>query len=150
MQTHIKCDLLPKGCDCGITEIQKCQSMTTEKEREQMVEEIIEIVNRKKIKRFSHVFNTFTKISLRTAYNYGFHELHEIKDAIEKQREKAKQYLLDSWITSDNPTLNISAMRLLADSDEHRKLNQNYIDHTTGDEKISTINVVVHNKKEDE
>ena len=49
--------------------------------------------------------------------------------------------MLNKWIESDNPTLQVAAMRLLSDTDEHRRLNQSYIDHKHGadDETIKQL-----------
>ena len=92
--------------------------------------ELLKVIKDKKIAFFDHCFG-FTSFSRRTAYEHKLHESHTIKDAINENRVTAKNYMLNKWIASDNATLQISAMRLLSDSEEHQKLNQSYIDHTT-------------------
>ena len=69
--------------------------------------------------------------------------MHSIKAAIATNRATAKNYMLNKWVASDNATLQISAMRLLSDSEEHQKLNQSYVDHTTKGEKITKIERVI-------
>lgn len=100
-------------------------------------EELLKVIKSKKIAFFDHCFG-FTSFSRRTAYEHKLHESHDIKDAINQNRVTAKNYMLNKWIDSDNATLQISAMRLLSDSEEHQKLNQSYIDHTTNGKDIST------------
>jgi hypothetical protein len=56
------------------------------------------------------------------------HELHAIKEAFEQNRSKATNYLLQKWIQSDNATLQIAAFKIIADSDDHKRLNQTYVD----------------------
>jgi hypothetical protein len=106
------------------------------KKQEKYHDELLKVIKEKKIAFFDHCFG-FTSFSRRTAYDYKLHELHSIKDAINKNRVTAKNYMLNKWIASDNATLQISAMRLLSDPEEHKKLNQNYTDHTTNGESIT-------------
>ena len=96
---------------------------------EQYERELLAVIRDKKIAFLDHCF-AFTTFSKKTAYNHNLHELHTIKGAIDENRVKAKNYMLNKWIASDNATLQIAAMRLLSDSDEHRKLNQNYTEHS--------------------
>ena len=90
-------------------------------------QELLEIIENKKIAFFDHCF-AFTSFSRATAYNHQLDKLDSIKDLIKKNRVKAKNYLLNKWIAGKNPTLQISAFRLLADTDEHKRLNQSYLD----------------------
>src|SRR5690554_2990200 len=104
--------------------------------------ELLKVIKSKKIAFFDHCFG-FTSFARRTAYDHKLHELHSIKAAIATNRATAKNYMLNKWIASENATLQISAMRLLSDSEEHQKLNQSYIDHTTKGEKITKIERVI-------
>lgn len=97
--------------------------------------ELLEVIKSKKIAFFDHCFG-FTSFSRATAYNHSLDNLDSIKDAINENRVTAKNYMLNKWIASDNATLQISAMRLLSDSEEHQKLNQSYVDHSTKGKKI--------------
>lgn len=100
-------------------------------------EELLKVIKEKKIAFFDHCFG-FTSFSRATAYNHGLDKLDSIKGTINQNRVTAKNYMLNKWIASDNPTLQISAMRLLSDPEEHQKLNQTYIDHSSKGEKINT------------
>jgi hypothetical protein len=98
--------------------------------------ELLEVIKSKKIAFFDHCFG-FTSFSRATAYNYDLDKLDSIKETIAQNRVTAKNYMLNKWIASDNPTLQISAMRLLSDTEEHKKLNQSYTDHTTNGKEIT-------------
>ena len=100
--------------------------------------ELLKVIKEKKIAFFDHCFG-FTSFSRRTAYEHRLHESHDIRNAINQNRVTAKNYMLNKWIASDNATLQISAMRLLSDSEEHQKLNQSYVDHTTKGKEITSI-----------
>ena len=97
--------------------------------------ELMKVILDKKIAFLDHCF-AFTTFSRATAYNHGLDKMDDIREAISKNRVEAKNYMLKKWIQSDNATLQISAFRLLSDSEEHRKLNQSYIDHTSKGEKL--------------
>lgn len=117
--------------------------MAHEKEK-QYEQELLKVIKEKKIAFLDHCF-AYTTFSKRTAYNYKLHELHNIKEAIENNRVSAKNYMLNKWIASENPTLQVAAFRLLSNSEEHQKLNQQYIDHKSSDGTMTpkpTINVV--------
>lgn len=98
-------------------------------------EELLKVIKEKKIAFFDHCFG-FTSFSRTTGYEYKLNDSDAIKNAITQNRVTAKNYMLNKWIASENATLQISAMRLLSDSEEHQKLNQSYIDHSTKGESI--------------
>ena len=94
-------------------------------------------ITKHKWMRWSHIDWDALSFSRRTAYDYGLHELHTIKGAFEDNRSKGTNYLLQKWMKSDNPTLQIAAMRIIAEEEDRQRLNQQYIDHTTQGEKIN-------------
>jgi hypothetical protein len=82
---------------------------------------------------------SFLPCSKQTFYEYfplGSDELDEIKAIIEDNSVTIKSGLRNKWYESDNPTLQIALYRLTSRDDEHKKLNQSYIDHTSKNEKI--------------
>lgn len=105
--------------------------------------ELLEIIKTKKIAFFDHCFG-FTSFSRATAYNHSLDKLDSIKDAIADNRVTAKNYMLNKWIAGDNPTLQIAAMRLLSDTEEHRLLNQNInrVEIETVDKEPLKINII--------
>lgn len=86
--------------------------------------ELLKVIKSKKIAFFDHCFG-FTSFSRTTAYDYKLNESDVIKDAINQNRVTSKNYMLNKWVESNNPILQISAYRLLSTTEEHRLLNQN-------------------------
>ena len=97
---------------------------------------IIKVIKEKKIMRFDHIFGHFTGCSRATAYNHNLDKLDSIKEALEVNRTKGVDYLLQKWIAGTNATLQIAAMRLICTNEERQMLNQQYIDHTSKGEQI--------------
>ena len=89
---------------------------------------ILKIIKEKKLMRFDHIFAHFTGCSRATAYNHNLDKLDSIKEALELNRAKAEDYLLQKWIAGDNATLNIAAMRIVGSPEVRRCLNQQYIE----------------------
>lgn len=92
--------------------------------------ELLKVIKKNKIAFFDHCFG-FTSFSRTTAYEYKLNESDVIRNEIDKNRVTSKNYMLNKWIKSENATLQISAMRLLSTDEEHKKLNQSYIDQKT-------------------
>lgn len=65
----------------------------------------------------------FLPISRQTFYTKGLDKLDSIKDAIEQNRLSMKTQMKHKWFKSDNATLQIGLMKLLADDEEWDKLN---------------------------
>ena len=105
------------------------------KTRNQHEKDILKVIQEKKIFRISHIFSHYPDITRATFYNWNFDKLDSISNALLQNREKAKEYMLQKWVSSNNPTLQIAAFRLLADKEEHMLLNQQYIEqnHTSSD-----------------
>ncbi len=103
-------------------------------------DELCAAIKKHKWMRWAHIDWDALSFSRRTAYEHTLHESHTIKSTLEDNRSKAVSYLLDKWIKSDNATLQIAAMRIVAEEEDRQRLNQQYIDHTTQGEKI-TVNV---------
>ena len=99
-----------------------------EEKKVQYEAEIVKAVKKYKFMRFSHIFNGSVSIGHSTAYYYELEKSELIKEALQQNRMKGVDYLLQKWIASDNPTLQIAAMRLMCDPDDHQRLNQQYID----------------------
>src|SRR5690554_4559264 len=118
----------------------KLNTATLNKKAKKYEEELLKIIKEKKIAFFDHCFG-FTSFSRATAYYHSLDKSDAIKDAINQNRVTAKNYMLNKWIASDNATLQISAMRLLSDPEEHKKLNQTYIDQTTNGKEINVISL---------
>ena len=120
------------------------------KERAKKYEaELLKVIKDKKIAFFDHCFG-FTSFSRTTGYEYKLNDSDAIKVAIAQNRATAKNYMLNKWIASENATLQIAAMRLLSNSEEHQKMNQSYVDHTTQGDKVNSQPTIVVKKIDNE
>ena len=111
----------------------------TEKQ-EAYEKELLKIIKERKIMFFSHAF-AYTSFSAATAYNHGLEKLDTIKEALAKNRASGVTYMLNKWISSDNATLQIAAMRIISDEELRRSLNQQYIEQTIKEQPLFNIDV---------
>ena len=95
--------------------------------------ELIAAIKKHKWMRWAHIDWDALSFSKATAYNHNLERLETIKETFEHNRSKGVNYLLQKWIASDNATLQIAAMRLMVNEDDHRRLNQNYTELTGKD-----------------
>ena len=87
---------------------------------------ILEAIQKHPIFCFNDIFVYYQECSRSTAYAHGLDKSDNIKEAIYKNRRKGVTSLKAKWLKSENATLQLAAMRLICDADEHRALNQNY------------------------
>lgn len=97
---------------------------------------IIETIEKHAIFSFKDIFVYYKGCSRATAYNHNLDKLDSIKEALYSNKRKGVSTMLSKWIASPNATLQLAAMRMICDKEEHRSLNQNYTDLTTDGEKI--------------
>jgi hypothetical protein len=90
--------------------------------------ELLKSIEKFKWMRWSHIDWTSLSFKRSTAYSYNLDKLDTIKGAFEQNRSKATNYLLQKWIQSDNATLQIAAFKIVAEGDDHKRLNQTYIE----------------------
>jgi hypothetical protein len=110
--------------------------MGTHRTTQEYHDELLKVIQEKKIKKLDHAFG-YTSFCAATAYNHKLEKMESIKEAIQNNKVRIKNTMLDKWIESDNATLQVAAFRLLSDSEEHQKLNQSYIDHTTKGKEVN-------------
>lgn len=120
--------------------------------KEKLFEQAKEAVAKKKLI-FIEEIVSFLPCCKTTFYDYfpdGSNELNELKTMIENNTVDIKSKLRTKWYESDNPTLQIALYRLTSRDDEHKKLNQTYVDHTSKNEKIDNkfeIEVITNNNE---
>lgn len=66
--------------------------------------------------------------SRATFYNHGLDKLDTIKDALTKVRTEIKVSMRSKWYKSDNPTLQMGLMKLIASPDELRQLSMSHVE----------------------
>jgi len=103
--------------------------------------EILEVIRTKEVRSFKDIFVYFNGCSRATAYANGLDKSDRIKEAIYHNKRTTVTSMLNQWIKSQNPTLQIAAMRILCDDEERKLLNQQYIDHTSGGDKLTDIKI---------
>jgi len=91
---------------------------------------ILEVIEKHAVFTFKDIFVYYKGCSRATAYNQELDKLDSIKEALNLNKRKGVTSMLAKWVKSENPTLQIAAMRLLCDTEEHRLLNQNYTELT--------------------
>lgn len=99
--------------------------------------EILAAIKGKPVYCFKDIFVYYSGISRQYAYEIGIDKSDKIRDIIAHNKQKGKVSMLDRWIKGENATLQLAAMRLIGDEDVRRRLNQQYVDHTTGGEKLN-------------
>lgn len=60
----------------------------------------------------------------------------EIQEALTKNKVEVKTSLRSKWYKSNSAPLQLALYKLIANPDEHKALQMQYNDHTTGGEKI--------------
>ena len=91
-------------------------------DKEDLLKDSLKLIKRHKLC-FVEDLIAFLPCCKKTFYNKGLHELHEIKDAIHKQRISKKLSLRNKWEDSENATLQMGLYKLLANDDELERLN---------------------------
>ena len=100
-----------------------------------------EITSKKLI--FVEEVASFIGVAKPTFYEHfpiDSNEMNELKRLIETNKISLKTSMRKKWYDSDNPTLQMGLMKLLASAEEHKKLSQNYTDHTTDGKAIAQTN----------
>jgi hypothetical protein len=103
---------------------------------EQYEKELIEAIQKYNWMRWSHIDWRSLNMGRTSAYSYKLNESDTVKEAFELNRSKGVNYLLQKWMNSDNATLQIAAMRIIADDEDRQRLNQQYVDHTSKGQEI--------------
>jgi hypothetical protein len=71
---------------------------------------------------------TFLPCSRATFYNHELDKLDELKDAINNVRTSMKSQMRNKWRESDNVTLQIGLMKLIASDEERKRLSTGYME----------------------
>lgn len=103
---------------------------------EQHEEEMIKAIQKYKWARWAHIEWNLLSFKRATAYNHDLDKLDTIKDAFQVNRSEATNYMLQKWIKSDNATLQIAAFKIVASDEDHRRLNQSFIEQKTTEVKL--------------
>jgi len=75
--------------------------------------------------------------SSRTFYNHDLHNMQELKDLVATNRIITKRKLQRNWEQSENATLQMGLMKMIASIEERQRLSQTYNDVTTKGESLN-------------
>jgi len=115
------------------------------KTKEQHEKGITEAIIKNKVMFIDHIFNYYTDLKRAQFYNLSLEKSDTIKEAISNNRQKAVDYMINKWIASEQPTLQIGAMKVLSEEDIRRRLNQQDVSHSG-----TTTQIIVQSEKDKE
>ena len=98
------------------------------KSKEQHEKEILDVIVKNKIMKIQHIFSHYLDLKSAQFYNLELEKSESIKDAIAFNKTKAVSYMINKWIDSENPTLQISAFKVLCDDEERKKLSMQFVE----------------------
>ena len=102
-------------------------------DRKKIFEQAKEVTEKHKLF-FIEDIVSFLPISKPTFYDFfkpDSNEFNDIKDLLEKNRVEVKSAMRSKWFKSENPTLQVSLMKLICTDEERKKLSMNHIDVTS-------------------
>ena len=110
--------------------------------------EILDTISKNPIFSFKDIFVFYKGCTRSTAYLHNLDKSDNIKEAIYSNKRRGATTLLNKWLVSENPTLQLAAMRLVADDDERKKLSINHTDVTTNGKDIKAFNLPDYMRKD--
>lgn len=115
---------------------------------EEHIEAIIKLIPEKPIFSYKDIFVYYKGCTRQWSYTLGIDKNDTIKELIYDNKRRGVSTLMSKWVNSNNPTLEIAAMRLLADDDERKKLSINHTDVTTNGKDIKSFNLPDYMRKD--
>lgn len=91
-------------------------------------QELVKAIQKFKWMRWAHIDWSALSFVRSTAYVHSLEKSDIIKEAFFENRAKGTNYLLQKWIQSENATLQIAAFKIIAEPDDHKRLNQSYVE----------------------
>jgi hypothetical protein len=110
--------------------------------KEELVATAIEAINKNKLFFIDDVIS-YLPCSRATFYNLELDKLDDIKDALTKVKTEIKVSMRSKWYKSDNATLQMGLMKLIASQDELKQLSMQHIEsvnsHTVKEFKVQDV-----------
>ena len=109
---------------------------------EDLIEQSLEAIKKHNLIFVNDIF-AYTVFVRKTFYDHDLHKSDTIKGELAKNRINMKIEMRAKWYASDNATLQIGLMKLIADDDEAHRLNgtKREVKHDTTDKEI---NIKIH------
>ena len=89
---------------------------------------ILRIIKENNIMFIEHIWNYYFRLRKSQFYNLELEKSEAIRSAIDNNRAKEVNKMLNNWFENKNSTLQIAAMRLICTPEQRQMLNQQYIE----------------------
>lgn len=90
---------------------------------------ILKIIKENNILFIEHIWNYYFRLRKSQFYNLELEKSEAIRDAIDNNRAKEVNKMLNNWLENKkNSTLQIASMRLICTPEQRQMLNQQYIE----------------------
>lgn len=89
---------------------------------------ILKIIKENNIVFIEHIWNYYFRLRKSQFYNLELEKSEAIRAAIDNNRAKEVNKMLNNWFENKNSTLQIAAMRLICTPEQRQMLNQQYIE----------------------
>ena len=89
---------------------------------------ILKIIKENNIMFIEHIWNYYFRLRKSQFYNLELEKSEAIRSAIDNNRAKEVNKMLNNWFENKNSTLQIAAMRLICTPEQRQMLNQQYIE----------------------
>ena len=89
---------------------------------------ILKIIKENNIVFIEHIWNYYFRLRKSQFYNLELEKSEAIRSAIDNNRAKEVNKMLNNWFENKNSTLQIAAMRLICTPEQRQMLNQQYIE----------------------
>lgn len=109
-----------------------------------LLRQAIDVVNKNKNVYFIEDIVAFLPCSKSTFYKHlpeGSDELNDLKEVLTKNKTAKKVEIRGKLLRSEKAAELLALYRLICTPEERKMLNQSYIDHTSDDKPIKSINV---------
>lgn len=90
--------------------------------------EILKIIIENNIMFIEHIWNYYFRLRKSQFYNLELEKSEAIRSAIDNNRAREVNKMLNNWFENKNSTLQIAAMRLICTPEQRQMLNQQYIE----------------------
>lgn len=89
---------------------------------------ILKIIEENNIMFIEHIWNYYFRLRKSQFYNLELEKSEAIRSAIDNNRAREVNKMLNNWFENKNSTLQIAAMRLICTPEQRQMLNQQYIE----------------------
>jgi len=104
--------------------------------KEELIEQSLDAITTNNLF-FIDDISAYLPCSRSTFYNQELDKLDSIKGALNKNKIKTKSAMRSKWYKSENATLQIALMKLIATDTERKKIAQSYTDVTSDDQPMT-------------